>query len=91
MKSEVLCMTLQCSAKIPEEAERKAVISWLNTLPESECSVDGETVSITAQLTIDDPDCGRRKWALIRVFEEYAEHSIVQNEGKEAKEHAFDL
>lgn len=75
-------MTMTCSAKIPDEVERKAVLSWLNSLPNSECSVTGDTVSITCQLRIDDPKCGRRKYALIHIFERYTEHSIVQNGGK---------
>jgi len=71
-------MRLECSARIPNEEERRAVMMWVRMV----ANVGYSEVEDTVRLIYEgDPasDDGQY-WGIIHTFENYAEHTITSNE-----------
>lgn len=80
-------MKLTCTAHIPDDTERSLVCEWLQETDGCDYSVIGTTV--TAAYTQNSaPDSVTIYRGIIRLFEQYAEHSIYQSAGKEVKPNA---
>lgn len=69
-------MLLVCSAVIPHEGERKAIMAWARTVANEGCREDGETVHLNYRAQPDDPDDSGRWYGIMHTFEGYAEHSV---------------
>lgn len=70
---------LVCSAVIPNEPERKAILAYVKTVANGGFSEKGSVVAATFETESVLQDCGKW-WGLIAVFEQYEEHSITDTE-----------
>lgn len=68
-------MKLNCSARISNEQERKAMMAWVATVANGGYSEIGEEIHLTY---IGDPasDDGRY-WGIVHTMEQYDEHIIT--------------
>lgn len=72
-------MALSCSAKIPSEPERKAVLAWVRGIANGGFSENGDTISLVYIPQAGDPESSSRWWAIIHYFKHYPEHTIDIN------------
>lgn len=73
-------MKLVCSARIPNAAERKAMMAWVACVGNGGYSENGDTINLTYIGDATDPDHSGRYWGIIHTIEQYAEHSISSSE-----------
>lgn len=71
-------MKLQCSARIENEQERKAIMSWVRSVANAGYSEIEDKVSLT--YTGDPTHDDGHYWGIVHVFEQYAEHEITSTE-----------
>ncbi len=67
---------VMCSAKIPNQQERKAIMSWVRSVANGGYSEVGDSVYMTYEQQTEDSDSSGRWWGIIHVFEQYPEHSV---------------
>lgn len=73
-------MKLVCSARIENEQERRAIMSWVRVVANGGFSELGDKVSLTYIGNNEDPENSSRWWGIIHVFEQYPEHTIEHSE-----------
>lgn len=74
-------MKLVCSAHIPDDNERDLVCGWLRDTDGCDYDIFGTTVT-AAYTPTKAPDSSNIYRGLIRLFEQYPDHSINQHAGK---------
>lgn len=67
-----------CSARIYDDAERKAVLAWVATVANGGYSELDKVITMTYTEDPQDKDSNSRYWAIVHYFEQYAEHEITQ-------------
>lgn len=75
-----MAMRVSCSAKIPNEPERKAVLAWVRTVANGGYSEKGDTIHLTYTEDPQDPNSHGKYWGIINYFEQFSEHEITQSE-----------
>lgn len=73
-------MKLICSATVSDQSERQALLSWVRTVANGGYSEFGTTVTVVCNLE-DTEEGDKAARGVIRVFENYPEHSIERREG----------
>lgn len=68
---------LQCSAVIPNDQERKAIMAWVKSSKAQTYEEKDQTVSLTYEPDENDPEASSTWWGIVHVFEQYADHSII--------------
>lgn len=67
---------LECWAEIPNDQERKSVMSWIRSNGFNSYSEIGERVSATYICSQPDNQDSSKIWGIIHFFEHYPEHGI---------------